>query len=67
VSAEHCGRGYCYKLDLLLFLFRGSACFIEREVVVGGGFRASWKPRLEWLAWPLVWRLEFVVLSTWLP
>ena len=49
------------------FLFRGGACFIEREVVVGGGFRASWTPRLEWLAWPLAWLLEFVGLSRCLP
>jgi len=68
VSAEHCGRGYCYKLDLsLFFLFRGSACFIEREVVVGGGFWASWMPCLEWLTWLLAWLLEFVELGTWLP
>jgi len=71
-------RGYFYKLGLSLFflfllffffffLFRGGACFIEREVVVGGGFRASWTPRLEWLAWPLAWLLEFVGLSRWLP
>jgi len=72
-------RGYCYKLGLSLFffvfvvfffcffLFRGGACFIEREVVVGGGFRTSWTPRLEWLAWPLAWLLEFVRLSRWLP
>jgi len=64
-------RGYGYKLGLSLFffvffLFRGSACFIEREVVVGGGFRASWMPRLEWLAWLLAWLLEFVRLSRWL-
>ena len=51
----------------LFFLFRGGACFIEREVVVGGGFRALWTPRLEWLAWPLAWLLEFVGLSRWLP
>jgi len=61
----------CFFLFLLLFfcffLFRGGACFIEREVVVGGGFRASWTPRLEWLAWPLAWLLEFVGLSRWLP
>jgi len=64
-------RGYCYKLGLSLFfcffLFRGGTCFIEREVVVGGGFQASWMPRLEWLAWPLAWLLEFVGLSRWLP
>jgi len=57
----------CCCFFCFFFLFRGGACFIEREVVVGGGFRASWTPRLEWLAWPLAWRLEFVVLSTWLP
>ena len=34
---------------------------------VGGGFRTSWTPRLEWLAWPLAWLLEFVGLSRWLP
>jgi len=71
-------RGYCYKLGLsfffcfcccffLFFLFRVGACFIEREVVVGGGFRTSWMPRLEWLAWPLAWLLEFVGLNRWLP
>jgi len=49
------------------FFFRDGACFIEREVVVGGGFRASRTPRLEWLAWPLAWLLEFVGLGTWLP
>ena len=56
-------RGYCYKLGLSMFffcclfffffLFRGGACFIEREVVVGGRFWASWTPCLEWLVWPL--------------
>jgi len=51
----------------VFFSFRGSACFIEREVVVGGGFWALWTPRLEWLAWPLAWLLEFVELSRWLP
>jgi len=49
------------------FLFRGSACYIEREVVVGGGFQASWTPRLDWLTWQLAWLLEFVGLSRWLP
>jgi len=34
---------------------------------VGGGFQTSWMPRLEWLAWPLAWLLEFVGLSRWLP
>jgi len=79
VLAEHCERGYCYKLGLLLlflfllllffcfFLFRGGACFIEREVVVEGGYRASWTPHLECLTWPLAWLLEFVGLSRWLP
>ena len=51
----------------LFFLFRGGACFIEREEVVGGRFRASWTPRQEWLAWPLALLLEFVGLSRWLP
>jgi len=51
----------------VFFLFGGGACFIEREVVVGGGFQASWTPCLEWLAWPLAWLLEFVGLSRWLP
>jgi len=66
-------RGYSYKLGLsmffffLFFFFSGGACFIEREVVVGGRFRASWTPPLEWLAWPLAWLLEFVGLSRWLP
>jgi len=72
-------RGYCYKLGLSLFFFcfccfffcffffMGSACFIEREVVVGGRFRVSWTPRLEWLALPLAWLLEFVGLSRWMP
>jgi len=72
-------RGYCYKLGLSLFflffvvvffvffLFRGGACFIKREVVVGGGFRVSWMPHLEWPAWPLAWLLEFVGLIRWLP
>jgi len=67
VSAEHCRRGYCYKLGLSLFFFRGGTCFIEMEVVVGGGF---WVPRtlhLEWLASSLLWLLEFVGLSAWLP
>jgi len=49
------------------FLYRGGACFIEREVVVGEGFWALWTPRLEWLAWLLAWFLEFVGLSRWLP
>ena len=67
MSAEHCGRGYCYKLGLSLFFFRVGTCFIEREVVVGGGFRVSQMPCLEWLVWPLAWLLEFVGLGTWLP
>jgi len=48
---------------VFFFLFRGGTCFIEREVVVGGGFRASWTPCLEWLAWPLAWLREFVGLT----
>ena len=67
MSAEYYGRGYCYKLGLSLFFFRGDACFIETEVVVGGGFQASRTLRLEWLAWPLAWLLELVGLGTWLP
>jgi len=62
-----CDRHYCYMLGLSLFFFRGSACFIETEVVVAGGFRASGTLRLEWLAWSLAWILEFVGLGTWLP
>jgi len=57
---------FCFFF-FFFFLFRGGACFIEREVVVGGGFRASWTPRLEWLAWPLAWLREFVGLCRWLP
>jgi len=41
---------FVFVVAFCFFLFRGGACFIEREVVVGGGFRASWTPRLEWLA-----------------
>jgi len=44
----YCERHYCYSF---FFFFRNSACFIEREVVVGGQFRASQMLRLEWLAW----------------
>ena len=62
-----CRCFFCFLLFFVFLLFRGGACFIEREVVVGGGFWASRMPRLEWLAWPLAWLLEFVGLGTWLP
>jgi len=48
------------------FFFRGDACFIVTEVVVGAGFWALWMPHLEWLAWPLAWLREFVEHGTWL-
>jgi len=40
---------------------------VQKLLAVGGGFWASWTPRLEWLAWPLAWLLEFVGLSRCLP
>jgi len=46
-----CRCFFCFCCFFVFLLFRGGACFIEREVVVGGGFRALRTPHLEWLAW----------------
>ena len=60
-----CERHYFFIV--FVFSFRNGACVIEREVVVGGRFRASRMLRLEWLARQLAWLLELVALGTRLP
>jgi len=49
------------------FFLGAGTCFIEMEVVAGGGFQALRMPCLEWLAWLLAWLLEFGGIGTWLP
>jgi len=54
-------------MDMLLATPHGFETLFSTRLLVGGGFQVSWTPRLEWLAWPLAWLLEFVGLSRWLP